>query len=62
MGKPTDKYDLVVILAIVVELFDFAATEWMFSHEPSLTDEAVRKCHLALLPGTLFFRRCPPCC
>jgi hypothetical protein len=43
-------------LPATVFLFDFLDMQWMFSHEPALTDEVVRRFQLLLLPGTLFFR------
>lgn len=42
-------------LPTLVFLFDFADLQWMFSHEPGLTGEVVRRFQLFLLPGTLFF-------
>jgi hypothetical protein len=42
-------------LPAIVFLFDFADMQWMFSHEPGLSYEVVRRFQLLLLPGTLFF-------
>lgn len=46
-------------LPTIVFLFDFVDMEWMFSHEPSLSYEVVRRFQLLLLPGTLFFSPLP---
>jgi len=42
-------------LPAIVFLFDFVDLQWMFSHEPGLSYEVVRRFRLLLLPGTLFF-------
>ena len=41
-------------LPAVVFLFDFVDFQWMFSHEPGLTEAVVRRFQLLLLPGILF--------
>jgi len=46
-------------LPALVFLFDVADMEWMFSHEPSLTSEVVRRSQLLLLPGSLFCSAIP---
>ena len=46
-------------LPIAVFLFDFLDLQWMFSHEPGLSYEVVRRFQLLLLPGTLFFAPLP---
>jgi hypothetical protein len=43
----------------IVFLFDFVDMQWMFSHEPGLSYEVVRRFQLLLLPGTLFFSPLP---
>jgi hypothetical protein len=40
-------------------LFDFVDIQWMFSHEPGLGYEVVKRFQLPLLPGTLFFTPLP---
>ena len=42
-------------LPAILFLFGFADMQWMFSHEPGLSYEVVRRFQLLLLPGTLFF-------
>jgi hypothetical protein len=42
-------------LPAAVFLFGFVDMQWMFSHEPGLSYEVVRRYQLLLLPGTLFF-------
>jgi hypothetical protein len=46
-------------LPAIIFLFDFADMQWMFSHEPGLSYEVVRRFQLMLLPGTLFFSPVP---
>jgi hypothetical protein len=46
-------------LPAIVFLFDFVDMQWMFSHEPGLSYEVVRRFQLLLLPGTLFFSPLP---
>ena len=46
-------------LPLMVFLFDFVDMQWMFSHEPGLSYEVVRRFQLLLLPGTLFFSPLP---
>lgn len=46
-------------LPVIVFLFDFVDLQWMFSHEPGLSYEVVRRFQLLLLPGTLFFTPAP---
>jgi hypothetical protein len=41
-------------LPAIVFLFDFVDFQWMFSHEPGLTEGVVRRFQLLLLPGILF--------
>ena len=43
----------------MVFLFDFVDMQWMFSHEPGLSYEVVKRFKLLLLPGTLFFSPLP---
>jgi len=50
---------LVWALPLTVFLFDFVDMQWMFSHEPGLTDEVVMRYQLLLLPGILFFPPLP---
>ena len=40
-------------------LFDFVDMQWMFSHEPDLSEEVATRFQLPLLPGTLFFSPLP---
>ncbi len=46
-------------LPAMVFLFDLVDMQWMFSHEPGLSYEVVRRFQLLLLPGTLFFSPLP---
>jgi hypothetical protein len=46
-------------LPTMVFLFDFVDMQWMFSHEPGLSYEVVRRFQLLLLPGTFFFTPLP---
>jgi hypothetical protein len=46
-------------LPAMVFLFDFVDMQWMFSHEPGLSYEVVRRFQLLLLPGTFFFAPLP---
>ena len=46
-------------LPAIVFLFDFVDMQWMFSHEPGLSYEVVRRFQLLLLPGALFFSPLP---
>src|SRR5258706_949503 len=46
-------------LPLMEFLFDFVDMQWMFSHEPGLTDEVVMRYQLLLLPGILFFPPLP---
>ena len=46
-------------LPAIVFLFDFVDMQWMFSHEPGLSEEVVTRFQLLLLPGTLFFSPLP---
>ena len=46
-------------LPAIVFLFDFVDMQWMFSHEPGLSEEVVTRFQLLLLPGTLFFSALP---
>jgi hypothetical protein len=46
-------------LPALVFLFDFVDMQWMFSHEPGLSYEVVRRFQLLLLPGALFFTPLP---
>ena len=46
-------------LPAIVLLFDFVDMQWMFSHEPGLSYEVVKRFQLLLLPGTLFFSPLP---
>jgi hypothetical protein len=38
-------------LPAIVFLFDFVDMQWMFSHEPGLSEEVVTRFQLLLLPG-----------
>src|SRR3977135_2239506 len=40
------------VLPAMVFLFDFVDMQWMFSHEPGLSYDVVRRFQLLLLPGT----------
>ena len=46
-------------LPAIVFLIDFVDMQWMFSHDPGLSDEVVMRFQLLLLPGTLFFNPLP---
>jgi hypothetical protein len=40
-------------------LWDFAALQWVFAHEPGITARVVLYFDAALLPGTLLFSPMP---
>src|SRR5437016_14632016 len=50
---------LPLFLPGCVFLWDFAALQWVFAHEPGITARVVFYFDLALLPGTLLFSPMP---
>jgi len=50
---------LPLLLPGCVFLWDFAALQWVFAHEPGITARVVFYFDLALLPGTLLFSPMP---
>jgi hypothetical protein len=50
---------LPLFLPVCVFLWDFAALQWVFAHEPGITARVVFYFDLALLPGTLLFSPIP---
>jgi len=50
---------LPLLLQGCVFLWDFAALQWVFAHEPGITARVVFYFDLALLPGTLLFSPMP---
>jgi len=50
---------LPLFLPVCVFLWDFAALQWVFRHEPGITARVVFYFDLALLPGTLLFSPIP---
>ena len=50
---------LPLLLPGCVFLWDFAALQWVFAHEPGITARVVFYFDFALLPGTLLFSPMP---
>jgi hypothetical protein len=50
---------LPLLLPSCVFVWDFAALQWVFAHEPGITARVVYYFDLALLPGTLLFSPMP---
>jgi hypothetical protein len=50
---------LPLLLPVCVFLWDFAALQWVFAHEPGITARVVFYFDTALLPGTLLFSSLP---
>jgi len=50
---------LPLIFPALVFLWDFAALQWVFAHEPGITSRVVYYFDVALLPGTLLFSPMP---
>lgn len=50
---------LPLLLPGCVFVWDFAALQWVFAHEPGITARIVYYFDLALLPGTLLFSPIP---
>ncbi|PYU81059.1 MAG: hypothetical protein DMG50_17580 [Acidobacteria bacterium] len=60
MARFTDRAKwLPLLLAGGVFLWDFAALQWVFAHEPGITARVVFYFDVALLPGTLLFSPTP---